>query len=132
MILFQHSVGLKKKTAWAIWRSLSPLDQIFTRLSHAPKQIFTEDLKQLEIMCVVFLHQRPPPPPPSRVNDSRKIMFTQNRRIDNIPPTLHALEQQMKRDAYQAGHTWDQSLIGNPELPPPHMWSWQRETDDTT
>ena len=41
-----HRVG--KKTAWAIWRSMPQLDQIFARLSHAPKQIFPEDLKQLE------------------------------------------------------------------------------------
>ena len=47
--------GVGKKTAWAIWRSLSHLDQIFAWLSHAPKHI-----------------SPPPPPPPRRVNDARK------------------------------------------------------------
>ena len=45
-----------KKTARAIWCSMSHLDHIFVRLSHAPKQIFTEDLKQLE-RVVVLLYQ---------------------------------------------------------------------------
>ena len=70
--------------------------------------------------------------PLSRVNDARKLMFTQNRRIDNILPTLLALDQNVKRAAYQAGHIWGQSHIGAPELPPPHMWAGQRETDDAT
>ena len=68
----------------------------------------------------------------SIVNDTRKLMFTQNPRIDNILPTLHALEENVKRAAYQAVNIWGQSLIGTPELPPPHMWAWQRETDDAT
>ena len=55
---------VRTKIARAIWRSMSPLDQIFARLSHAPKQIFTEDLKQLE-RVVVLLYQRTPPPPPA-------------------------------------------------------------------
>ena len=83
--------GVGKKTARAIWCSMSNLDNIFARLSHAPKQIFTEDLKQLE-RVVVLLYQSAPPPPLSRVNDARKLMFTQNRRIDNILPTLLALD----------------------------------------
>ena len=138
-LLFFHAVsgcdtvsafrGVGKKTAWAIWRSMPHLDQIFARLSHAPKQILPEDLKQLE-RFVVLLYQRTSPL--SRVNDARKQMFTQNRRIDNIPPTAYTLEQHVKRAAYQAGHIWGQSLIGNPELPPPHMWGWKRETGDPT
>ena len=57
-LLFFHAVsgcdtvsafrGVGKKTDRDIWCSMSHLDQIFARLSHAPKQIFTEDLKQLE------------------------------------------------------------------------------------
>ena len=66
-LLFFHAVsgcdtvsafrGVGKKTARDIWCSMSHLDQIFARLSHAPKQIFTEDLKQLD-RVVVFLCQR--------------------------------------------------------------------------
>ena len=57
--------GVGKKTVLAIWRSKPHLDQVFARLSHAPKQIFTEDLKQLE-RFVVVLYQRTPPPPPKQ------------------------------------------------------------------
>ena len=49
-----------KKTARDIWCSMSHLDQIFARLSHAPKQIFAEDLKQLE-RVVVLLYQHTSP-----------------------------------------------------------------------
>ena len=52
--------GVGKKTARAIWCSMSHLDNIFARLSHAPKQISTEDLKQLE-RVVVLLYQRTTP-----------------------------------------------------------------------
>ena len=88
--------GVGKKTARAIWCSMSHLDHIFARLSHATKQIFTEDLKQLE-RVVVLLYQRSPL---SRVNDAKKLMFTKNRRIDNILPTLLALDQNVKKAAY--------------------------------
>ena len=124
--------GVGKKTPRAIWCSMSNLDHIFAWLSHARKQIFTEDLKQLERVVVLLYQRTPPPNPLRRVNDARKLMFTQNRRIDNILPTLLAVYQNVKRAAYQAGHIWDQSLIGTPELPPPHMWAWQREKDDAT
>ena len=66
-LLFFHAVsgcdtvsafrGVGKKTAWDIWCCMSHLDQISARLSHAPKQIFTKDLKQLE-RIVVLLYQR--------------------------------------------------------------------------
>ena len=95
--------GVGKKTALAIWRSKA-------RLSHAPKQIFTEDLKQLERFVVVLYQRTPPPPPLRRVNYAMNHIFTLNRRIDNIPSTIHALEQHVKRAAYQAGHIWVQSL----------------------
>ena len=49
--------GVGKKTSRAIWRSMSHLYQIFAGLSHAPKQIYPEDLKQLERVAVL-LYQR--------------------------------------------------------------------------
>ena len=120
--------GIGKKTAWAIWRSMPDLDQVFARLSHAPNQIYPDDLKQME-RFVVFLYQRIFPI--SNVNGAGKKMFTQNRKIENIPPTQHALEQHVERDVCQAGHIWGQTLVGNPELPPPEIWGWQRETDES-
>ena len=76
-LLFFHAVsgcdtvsafcGVGKKTAWVIWRSKSHLDQIFAWLSHAPKQISTEDLKHLErFVVLVVLYQRTPSPTPQQ------------------------------------------------------------------
>ena len=50
----------------------------------------------------------------------------------NIPQTLHALEQHVKRADYQTGHIWGQSLIGDPEVPSPDSWGWKRMTDDSS
>ena len=58
------------------------------------------------------------------MNEARKQLFAQNRNMENIPPTLHAIEQHLKRAVYQAGHTWGQSLIGEPEVPSTDDSSW--------
>ena len=137
-LLFFHAVsgcdtvsafrGIGKKTAWAVWRNMPNLNQVFARLSQTPVTILPEDLKQIE-RFVILLYQRTSPL--SSVNDARKHMFTQNRRMDNIPPTLQSLEQHVKRAVYQAGYIWGQSLVGNPQLPQPSMWGWHRETNDS-
>ena len=49
--------------------------------------------------------------------------------MENIPPTLDALEHHVKRAVYQAGHIWGQSLIGNPEIPSPASWGWEKVTN---
>ena len=47
----------------------------------------------------------------SKVLEARKTMFTSgNRNIENIPPTMGALVQHVKRDVYQAGHIWMGSM----------------------
>jgi len=42
--------------------------------------------------------------------------------MENIPPTLHALEEHVKVALFQAGHIWGQSLIGEPNVPSPDLW----------
>ncbi len=127
-LLFMHAVsgcdtvsafhGIGKKTAWAVWRSMPNIMPIFVRLSHAPSQVSHDNMDQIE-RYVVLLYQRTSAL--SHVNDARKQMFTQNRKMENIPPTLHALEQHVKMSAYQAGHIWGQTLIGEPQVPPPDL-----------
>ena len=79
---------------------------------------------------VVLLYQRTSPL--SHVNDARKQLFAfGNRKIENIPPSLHALEQHVKRSVYQAGHIWGQSLIGQPQVPSPDLWGWERISHDS-
>ena len=60
-----------------------------------------------------------------------KKLFTQRYKMENIPPTLNALEQHVKRAVYQAEHIWGQALIGNPQVPSPDSWGWEKVTDDS-
>ena len=64
------------------------------------------------------------------MNDARKQLFAQNRKMENIPPTLHC--NCVKRVVYQAGHIWGQPLIGEPDVPSPDSWGWKRVTDDSS
>ena len=131
-LLFFHAVsgcdtdsafrGVGKEKARAIWRSMSHLDHNYFRsVITCTKANIHRRFKAVGKSCCspVLAHI-----PLSRVNDVRKQIFTQNRRIDNILPTLNVLEQNVKRAADQAGHIWGQSLIRTPELPPTHMWAW--------
>ena len=66
----------------------------------------------------------------SHVNEARKQLFTHNRKMENIPPTLHTLEQHVKRAVFQAGHIWGHSLVGEPNIPSLDLWGWERAKDD--
>ena len=114
-LLFMASV----KTAWSVWCSMPDLEPIFARLSQTPSEISSTDMDAIQ-RYVVLLYQRTSTL--SQVNDARKQLFAfGNRKIENIPPTLHALEQHVKRAVYQAGHVWGQSLIAEPRLPSPEL-----------
>ena len=82
-----HAIG--KKTAWAVWCSIPHLATVFSRLAHAPSQVSPDDLNAIE-RYVVLLYQRTSAL--SHVNEARKQLFAQNRNMENIPRTLHALE----------------------------------------
>ena len=104
------------------------LTPTFLRLSRASTQISLDEMEQLE-RYVVLLYQRTTAH--SHVNEARKQLFTHNRKMENIPPTLHALEQHVKRAVFQAGHIWGQSLIGEPYVPSPDIWGCERAKDDS-
>ena len=121
--------GIGKRTAWAVWRSMPHLNPIFVRLSRAPCQISSNNMDAVE-RHVVLLYQRTSTL--SHVNEERKQMFAfGNCKIENIPPTLHALEQRVKRAVYQVGHIWRQPLSGEPHVPSPDLWGWERVSDDS-
>ena len=61
----------------------------------------------------------------------KEKLFTQRYKMENIPPTLNALEQHVKRAVYQAGHIWGQALTGKPQVPSPGSWGWEKVTDDS-
>ena len=86
--------GIGKKTAWSVWCSMPHLATVFSRLARAPSQVSPDDLNEIE-RYVVLLYQRTSAL--SHVNEARKQLFAQNRKMENIPPTLHAHEQRVKR-----------------------------------
>ena len=47
----------------------------------------------------------------NQVNDARPNLFNQNRKMDNIPLIVHALDQHLKKAVYQAGHIWGQYVL---------------------
>ena len=90
------------------------LTPLFARLSHAPCEVSFAAMEQIE-RFVVLLYQRASAL--DQVNEARLNLFTQNRKMDNIPSTFHALDQHLKMTVYQAGHIWGQCLVPSPDLP---------------
>ena len=101
------------------------LTPLFARLSRAPCEVSSADM-QIERVVVLSYHRTSAL---NHVNEARLHLFTQNRKIDYIPPTYHALEQHLKRAVY---HIWGQCLVANPELPQPSLWGWNKATNDNT
>ena len=137
-LLFLHAVfgcdtmsaisGIGKKTVWDIWNSMPNLGKVFTHLSHAPSEVTSNDMDEIE-RFLVLLYSRTSPL--KKVNDARKQLFCHgNRQVENIPPTKEVLHQHVKRAAFQAGHIWGQSQILKPEVPLPHEWGWVKSDKD--
>ena len=116
--------GIGKKTAWAVWRSMPNLHPLFYRLSRAPSDVSDQDMDELQ-RFVVVMYQRTSGL--TKVNDARKHMFAYgNRQIQNIPPSLDALQLHVKRAVFQAGHVWGQTLVARPHIPSPSDWGWTK------
>ena len=120
--------GIGKKTAWKILKSMPQLHSLFAFLSTTPNSISSDQFDQIQ-RFVVLLYQRTSEL--KFVNDLRKMLFCQNRSIDNIPPTKNALEQHVKRSIYVAGFIWGQALNSNPFLPSPEVWGWKQNEHNT-
>ncbi|MES9882295.1 MAG: hypothetical protein ABW185_15600 [Sedimenticola sp.] len=122
-VSFIHGIGTK--IAWGVWNSLPSLDHVFNYLSRTPISISENDMAELE-RYVVLLYSKTATW--KTVNSARQHMFAQgNRKLENIPPTADALEQHVKRAAYQAGHIWGQALVAAPTLQSPDDWGWRRD-----
>ena len=81
--------GIGKKTAWAVWCSMPHLATVFSQLARAPSQVSSDDFNEIERYVVLLYHRTSAL---SHVNEARKQLFAQNRKMENIPPTLRALE----------------------------------------
>lgn len=112
-----------KKTAFSAWKAYPEVTQVFLSLSQNPGDVSDEALSILE-RFVILLYDRSSNE--ERVNEARKVLFTQKgREIEMIPPTQAALIQHTKRTIYQAGHVWNQCMVINPELPQPSDWGYE-------
>ena len=99
-----------------MWNAYDEVTPAFCALAATPETV-ENWLGPLE-RFVVLLYDRASSQ--EFVNVARKQLFTQKcRAIDGLPPTQAALLQHTKRAAYQADHSWIQTMIATPELPSP-------------
>jgi len=116
-------VGHGKKTAWAAWNSFPELTNALLDLAHAPTEV-TEQTMQVIERFVILLYDRTSTS--TEVNQARKRLFAKTSSVQRIPPTRAALEQHVKRAAFQGGHVWGQALSPDPVLPSPSAWGWTK------
>ena len=123
-----YLAGRGKRTSWNAWKLTDKdITETFRLLSTPQSTISQEHSQHLE-RFVVILYSRTCPL--KTVNEARQSIFAQGTRtIENIPPTQAALEEHIKRAAYQAGHVWGQSVEPIQELPSPSEWGWQRSEE---
>ena len=55
------------------------------------------------------------------INARKKLVIKKNN-LHLIPPAKAALEEHVKRAAYQGGRVFGQALLPSPELPSPASW----------
>ena len=99
--------GKGKKTAFQAWKCFPEATEVFRTLSTPQAMLSDEQLRILE-RFVVLMYNRTTPH--QDVNKARQFMFSQGTRsIERILPSQAALEQNIKRAAYQAGQVWGQT-----------------------
>ena len=119
--------GKGKKTAWKTWLSYHEVTSAFHLLSDRPESVTDECMDILE-RFIVLLYDRTCPK--MKVNEARKILFTQKGRSHElIPPTRAALVQHVKRAVYQGGYCWGQVTTPMAVLPSPSEWGWLQTAD---
>ena len=116
--------GRGKKTAWNTWKVFPDITAAFEDLLLMQSTIRASTISALE-QFVILMYDRTSGI--SGINEARKQLFTQkSRALENLPPTLAALEQHIKRVCYQS-NCWNQALIPNPDLPSPADWGWKKD-----
>ena len=122
--------GKGKKTAFQAWKCYPEATEVFCALSLPQTMLSEQQFRVLE-RFVVIMYSRTSPH--QDVNHARQSMFSQGTRsIESIPPTQAALEQHVKRAAFQAGHVWGRTLDPIQELPSAADWGWHLSSDGWT
>ncbi len=119
-----HSIG--KKTAWGTWCSFPEVTEAFRLLVEGPTEISDETMQLIE-RFTVLLYDRTSES--NSVNEVRKHLFTaKGRTLQNIPPTLSALEQHVKRATLQGGRIWGHAQDVQLLDVSPDSWGWTSES----
>ena len=116
--------GHGKTTAWTIWTVLPELTNALLKLSSAPSGIPDDVIHTIERFVILLYDSTC-----KEINKARKKIFAKKNNVQLIPPTKAALEEHVKRAAYQGGHVWGQTLLPTPELPPPSSWGWIKKDE---
>lgn len=116
--------GRGKKTAWNTWNVFSEVTAAFEDLLLMQSDIRSSTISALE-RFVILMYDRTSDT--EEINEARKQLFTRkSRTLENLPPTLAAPEQHIKRVCYQS-NCWNQALIPYPDLPSPADWGWKKD-----
>ncbi|KAG7168438.1 putative nuclease HARBI1-like 24 [Homarus americanus] len=117
-----------KKTAWATWNAFPEVTTAFLSLASTPSELPDGVLSTQERFIVLLYDSTSTC---CDVNVLRKKLFSRkSRSLEDLPPTRAALEQHIKRAAYQAGHIWGQATIAFVSLPSPCDWGWMKSGDE--
>ena len=116
--------GRGKKTAWNTWKVFPEVTAAFEDLLLMQGHIRSSTISALE-RFVILMYDRTSDI--VEINEARKQLFTQkSRSLENLPPTLAALEQHIKRASHQS-NCWNLALIPDPDLPSPADWGWKKD-----
>jgi len=113
-----------KKTAWAVWNVLPELTKALLKLSSAPSDVPEQVLHTIERFVILLYGSTC-----TDTDKARKKLFARKNNVELLLPTKAALEEHVKRAAYQGGHVWGQVLPA-PELPPAISWGWTKSDEE--
>ena len=122
-VSFFSSVG--KKTSWEVWMSDPEFTKLFNQILTSPECLL-DQLPQVERFVSLMYDKTSIH---SKVNDTRKHLFTKRgRMLETIPPTEAALLEHTKRAVLQA-LVWKEAVIPQPEVLDPEKWGWVKKDD---
>ena len=90
---------VKGKTAWSVWKTFPQLTDALKALTANPKAFQEREVMAAIERFVILLYDRTSLQ--DSVNDSRHKLFSHKAGLENIPPTLDALTQHLRRSIYQ-------------------------------
>ena len=100
------------------------LTKALLKLSSAPSDVPEQVLHTIERFVILLYGSTC-----TDTDKARKKLFARKNNVELLLPTKAALEEHVKRAAYQGGHVWGQVLPA-PELPPAISWGWTKSDEE--